>query len=50
MHMLVLITFNTKFEMSTFIRSKDMTKPEDLEIGHVTLTTPTWGDSLSSVD
>jgi len=44
--MAVLFTFNlqTKFEMSSFIRSKDMVwDPQDMEIGHMTLTTPTWG-------
>jgi len=41
--MTVLFTFNTqtKFEMSSFDRSKD--GPQEVEMGHVTLTTPTWG-------
>jgi len=45
MYVLVLITINLhiNFEMSSFIRSKDMTGPQNVEIGHVTLTMPTWG-------
>ena len=37
MHTVVLITINlcTKFEMSTFIRSKDMTRAQNLEMGHI---------------
>jgi len=40
----VLFTFNmqTKFEMSSFIRPKDMAWAPKLEMSHVTLTTPTW--------
>jgi len=44
--MVALFTFNlqTKFDMSSFISSKDMVlAPKNVEIGHVTLTTPTWG-------
>jgi len=39
------LTFNlqTKFEMSSFIRSKDMASAQNIEMSHVTLTTPTWG-------
>ena len=32
----------TKFEMSSFIRPKDMAWAPKLEMSHVTLTTPTW--------
>jgi len=37
MHTAVLITINlcTKFEMSSFIRSKDMTRAQNLEMGHI---------------
>jgi len=43
--MALLFTFNlqTKFEMPSFISSKDQSGPKNVEIGHVTLTTPTWG-------
>ena len=43
--MTVLFTFNlqTKLEMSSFICSRDKTGTHDVEMGHVTLTTPTWG-------
>jgi len=43
--MTVLFKFNlqTKFEMSSFIRSKDMAWAQNVEMGHVTLTMPTWG-------
>jgi len=43
--MAVLFTFNlqTKFEMASFIRSNDMAWAQNVEMGHVTLTTPTWG-------
>ena len=43
--MSVLFTFNlqTKLEMSSFIRSRDMAWAQDVEMSHVTLTTPTWG-------
>ena len=39
MHMLELITAHllTKFEMSSFIRIKDMTGPKKIEIGHAHL-------------
>ena len=39
MHTVVLITINlcTKFEMSSFIRSKDMTRAQNLEMGHITI-------------
>jgi len=45
MHTVVLIAFNshTKFEISSFIRCKDMTVPQNLENGYVILTTATWG-------
>jgi len=38
-------TFNlqTKLEMSSFIRSKDIAWPKNLEMAHVTLTTSTRG-------
>ena len=41
-HSLVLSTvnLNTKFEVSCFTRSKDMTGPRILEMGHATVTTP----------
>jgi len=41
----VLFTFNlqTKFEMSSFTRSKNMTWAQYVEMGHMNLTTPTWG-------
>jgi len=42
------VNLQTKFEMSSFICSKDMAWAQDIEMGHVTLTTPTWGDSQSS--
>ena len=37
MHTVVLITINlcTKFEMSSFIRSNDMTRAQNLEMGHI---------------
>jgi len=37
MHTVVLITINlcTKFEMSIFIRSRDMTRAQNLEMGHI---------------
>ena len=40
----VLFTFNlqTKFEMTSFIRYKDLAWAQNVEMGHVTLTTPTW--------
>jgi len=28
--------------MSSFIRSKEMARAQNVEMGHVTLTTPTW--------
>ena len=48
-HMVVLITINlhTKFEMYV-ICSKDMTGTNNVETGHVTLTTPTWETVKSS--
>jgi len=41
----VLFAFNlqTKFEMSSFIRSRNMAWAQNVEMGHVTVTTPTWG-------
>jgi len=42
----VLFTFNlqTKFDMSSFIRCKDMAwGPKNVEIGHVTMTPSTCG-------
>jgi len=33
----------TKFEMSSFIRSKDGLGQKNVEMGHVTMTTPNWG-------
>jgi len=41
----VLFRFNlqTKFEVCSFIRSKDMAWAKNAEMGHVTLATPTWG-------
>ena len=41
----ILFTFNlqTKFEMSSFIRSNDMAWAPKVEMGHVTLTTPVTG-------
>jgi len=48
----ILVTISlrtgTKFGMSTFTRSKDMTGPQDLKMGHVTLTTPFLGWFLIS--
>ena len=43
--MTVLFKFNlqTKFEMSSCISSKDMAWAQNVEMGHVTLTMPTWG-------
>ena len=41
----LLFTFNlqTKFEVSSFIRSRDMAlAKKNVEMGHVTLVTPTW--------
>jgi len=29
--------------MSSFIRSKDMAWPQNVEMDHMTLTKPTWG-------
>jgi len=44
----VLFTLNkqTKFEVSSFIRSKDMAWAKNVEMGQVTLATPTWGQSV----
>jgi len=41
----VLFAFNlqTKFQMSSFIRSRDMAWARNVEMSHVTLTTPTGG-------
>jgi len=41
----VLFTFNlqTKFEVSSFIHSKDMAWAKNVEMVHVTLATPTRG-------
>jgi len=41
----VLFTLNkqTKFAVSSFIRSKDMAWAKNVEMGQVTLATPTWG-------
>jgi len=42
------ISLHTKFELPSFTRSKDMMEPT-IKKGHVTLTTPTCMDGLSSV-
>ena len=42
MPLLFPINLQTKFEMSSFIRSKDMAWPKNVEMGHVTMTTPNW--------
>ena len=41
----ILFTFNlqTKLEMSSFIRSRDMAWARNVEMGHVTLTRPLSG-------
>ena len=40
-------TLQTKFEMCSFIRSKDVVWAQNVGVGHVTLTTPTWGSQAS---
>ena len=46
----LLFTFNlqTKFEMSSFIRSKDMACAQNVKVSHVTLTTPLSGMATSA--
>jgi len=40
----ITVYLHTKCEMSSFVRTKDMTwAPKKLDMGHVILTTPTWG-------
>ena len=43
MPVLYTVILQTKFEMSSFIRSKDIAWAPNVDMGHVTLTTPTWG-------
>jgi len=40
---LITIGLNTKYEMPRFTRFRDMTGPQNLKVGHVTLTTPICG-------
>jgi len=39
----IVITLNTKFEMPSFTRFRNTIRPQKLQVGHVTLTTPIWG-------
>jgi len=44
----ITINLHTKFEMSSFIWPKIWLGPQNVEMGHITLTTPTIGVSQSS--
>jgi len=48
MHALVLIMINmcTKFNMPSFTHSNNMIGPQNFKMGHVTLITPIWGQSV----
>ena len=39
----LVFNLQTKFEISSFIVSKDIAWAHNIEMSHVTLTTPTWG-------
>jgi len=42
MPVLFTINLQTKFEVSSFMRSKDIAWAKNVEMGHMTLATPTW--------
>jgi len=42
-HPEAIIYLRTKFENCSFNVSKDMMGPQNLKMGHVTMTTPIWG-------
>jgi len=44
---LVNVNVHAKFEVPSFIQSKDMTGAQNLKMSHVTLTVPLWGNFSS---